>query len=149
MWSIDSNLEISEIIKSHMKGNLTIHGGPSTPDYEQKSLEFFGRNKSVDICVHGEGEAAITEVLTCLYKVDNGDLSYDVTQLESVKGITFRNYGSQNAQLCRTDARDRLEQPDSIPSPYNNGYFNSYCGEVEAAIIESNRGCRSNTPRDK
>jgi len=34
-----------------------------------------------------------------------------------------------------------MKQPDTVPSPYLNGLFDGYGGRVEAAIIETNRGC--------
>ena len=43
--------------------------------------------------------------------------------------------------LVSTEKRTRLKAPDSVPSPYLTGIFDSYDGRVEAAIIESNRGC--------
>ncbi|TQV86604.1 B12-binding domain-containing radical SAM protein [Aliikangiella coralliicola] len=141
MWSLETNLKISEIVKQHMNGNLTIHGGPSTPNYEKKCAEFFIKNKSVDIAVHGEGEVTINEVLECLFKNKSGAISYGAENLKNVTGITYRNYKAENNQVYRTEARNRLKEPDSIPSPYNKGYFDLYGGNVDAAIIESNRGC--------
>jgi len=142
MWSLDTNLKISEIIKQHIQGNLTIHGGPSTPNYKTKSVEFFEQYKSVDICVHGEGEASITEILRCLYMTQSGKVSYELSTLQDVSGITFRAYGKSGSSLYRTKSRARLKKPDIVPSPYNKGYFEHYSSkQVEAAIIESNRGC--------
>ena len=34
-----------------------------------------------------------------------------------------------------------MKAPDSVPSPYLSGLFDQYQGRVEAAIIETNRGC--------
>jgi len=142
MWSIETNMKISQAIKHHIPGNLTIHGGPSTPNYESKSREFFEQYKSVDICVHGEGEGAITEVLQCLYTTKSNHISYESTTLHQVSGITFRSYEKNGVVLRRTNSRPRLTKPDVIPSPYAEGYFDHYSDEpVEAAIIESNRGC--------
>ncbi len=141
MWSLDTNLKISALIKSHLTGNLTIHGGPSTPDYELKSRQFFEQHDSVDICVHGEGEAAIVEIFKCLSRSQNKDISYLTEKLECVAGISFRNHSVKGDHLIRTKSRTRLEKLDMIPSPYNQGYFDSYSDKVEAAIIESNRGC--------
>jgi len=142
MWSIKTNMKISQAIKQHIQGNLTIHGGPSTPNYESKSREFFELYKSVDICVHGEGEGSITEILQCLYMTKSGQISYEPATLQKVSGISFRSYEKNGDALCRTNTRVRLKKPDIIPSPYSEGYFEHYSGEqVEAAIIESNRGC--------
>jgi hypothetical protein len=34
-----------------------------------------------------------------------------------------------------------MKSPDSVPSPYLSGLFDGYNGRIEAAIIETNRGC--------
>ena len=34
-----------------------------------------------------------------------------------------------------------MREPDDVPSPYLQGVFDHYRGRVDAAIIESNRGC--------
>jgi radical SAM superfamily enzyme YgiQ (UPF0313 family) len=140
MWSLDINLKISEMLKSRDPGSLTIHGGPSTPGYPQACADFMNRNRSVDIAVHGEGEVAVVEVLECVQRDDHGAISYLPDALAKVQGLTFRSDEAQDG-LFTSVARNRLKEPDSIPSPYLEGVFDSYEGAVEAAIIESNRGC--------
>ena len=139
MWSLDINLKISQLVKQHDTQNITIHGGPSTPNYENKSQEFFRDNESVDISIHNEGEVTICEVLANLNS-ETGGLIIKEDSLKTVAGISFRSVVDA-LTVVRTEKRDRLKEPDSIPSPYNSGVFDNYTGEVEAAIIESNRGC--------
>lgn len=140
MWSSEINLKISDAVKRHSSLNLTIHGGPSTPDYQQKSQEFFASYSSVDICVHGEGEASIVGVIENIEKDKAGRVAFKEDSLSEVDGITFRSL-SNAEEVVRTKSRARLKQPEVIPSPYVEGVFDVYGGKVEAAIIESNRGC--------
>jgi hypothetical protein len=63
MWSLDVNLQISNMLKSRDNQSLTIHGGPSTPGYPAACADFMNRNQSVDIAVHGEGEVAVSDLL--------------------------------------------------------------------------------------
>ena len=139
MWSMDVNLQVSQAIKGHDKRNLTIHGGPSTPEYKQASADFMAANPSVDISVHGEGEVAITEIFEQIHKTSEGEVTYHQQALTDVTGITFRD--KLLAGLVRTAGRKRMAAPDDVPSPYLSGLFDVYEGRVEAAIIESNRGC--------
>jgi radical SAM superfamily enzyme YgiQ (UPF0313 family) len=142
MWSLETNLQISRFSKQHSKGNLTIHGGPSTPGYREKCIEFFQKNPSIDITVHGEGEATITEVFECISRESNAaSIDFDREMLNNVAGVSYKNLDTLTLNIISTGSRTRLKNPDEIPSPYNKGYFNSYRGNVEAAIIESNRGC--------
>jgi radical SAM superfamily enzyme YgiQ (UPF0313 family) len=138
MWSDDLNLEVSRVVKQHDPGNVCIHGGPSTPSYEQACRDFMTRHDSVDIAVHGEGELTVTEVLSCIVRDADGKLDF-APQLAEVEGITFRQPDS--GELVRTKPRLRMRQPDIVPSPYAEGVFDAWQGRVEAAIIETNRGC--------
>lgn len=139
MWSMDVNLQVSQAVKGHDAKNLTIHGGPSTPEYKQASADFMAAHPSVDISVHGEGEVAITEIFEHIIKTQEGEVTYNQQPLSEVTGITFRN--KLNNELIRTAGRKRMAAPDEVPSPYLSGLFDVYDGRVEAAIIESNRGC--------
>jgi len=139
MWSLELNLQISAAVKNHNSQNLTIHGGPSTPDYQQACEDFMQQHRSVDIAAHGEGEVTITDIFCNIHKSNHGSIGYDSYQMSTVAGITFRDTLAD--KVIRTAARTRMKEPDSVPSPYLSGYFDGYDGRVEAAIIETNRGC--------
>ncbi len=141
MWSIASNLDISAAVKQLNQQNITIHGGPSTPSYEAASSAFLAQNKSVDIAVHGEGEFTIVDLLEAL---NSANMTFD--HLQNVKGITYRTTftgsdGVVSERFIRTAPRPRIQNLDVLPSPYLSGAFSSYMGSIDAAIIESNRGC--------
>ena len=138
MWSDQLNLEVSRRVKERDAGNICIHGGPSTPNYEQACRDWMARHDSVDIAVHGEGEVTTTEVLAAIRRNHEGSLLFDPS-LAEVQGITFRQRGSGTVE--RTAPRLRMRQPDIVPSPYADGVFDVYEGRVEAAIVETNRGC--------
>ena len=139
MWSVELNLEISEAVKKHNKANITIHGGPSTPDYKVACQDFMQQHRSIDIAVHGEGEVAICEIVNAIVHQEGSGFAFDDFLLSAVTGISFRTAISGN--IVQTSSRERMRELDVIPSPYLSGYFDQYGGRVEAAIIESNRGC--------
>ena len=139
MWSIDVNMQISSAIKQHNTSNFTIHGGPSTPDYQQACEDFLKEHLSVDIAVHGEGEITITEIFECVGKAKAGSIHINDHALAQVTGLTYRE--NLSGRLIRTLSRERMKTPDSVPSPYLSGIFDGYNGRIEAAIIETNRGC--------
>ena len=140
MWSIEHNLAVSAAVKRHDEGNLTVHGGPSTPEYEHACEDFMARNRSVDIAVHGEGEVAACQILAAIERRSDGALQA-APGMSEVPGITYRASGGTHRDLVRTGARMRMPQPDMVPSPYIEGLFDAYEARVEAAIIETNRGC--------
>lgn len=137
MWSDGLNLDVSRAVKRHDAGNVCIHGGPSTPNYEQACRDFMQRHPSVDVAVHGEGELTTAEVLERIQRDEAGVLIVD-DGLGALQGITFRR---GDGELVRTEPRLRMREPDIIPSPYAEGVFDAYEGRVEAAIVETNRGC--------
>ena len=139
MWSIDVNMQISQAVKQHNFANFTVHGGPSTPDYAQACQDFMFENPSVDVAVHGEGEITITDLLEQVQRNEQGKIVVDSHDLSQVNGITYRDGLTRN--VLRTGSRERMKSPDMIPSPYLDGVFDGYQGRVEAAIIETNRGC--------
>ncbi len=141
IWSLDINLKISAMVKSRDPNALTLHGGPSTPEYPKACADFMRKNPSVDIAVHGEGEVSVVEILQSVQRDPNGRVTYDAERLSAVTGLAFRDRQQAGVPLVTTEKRTRLRAPDSVSSPYLTGVFDSYDGRVEAAIIESNRGC--------
>ena len=83
----------------------------------------------------------MVEILQCIQRNPNGRITYDTERLSTVTGLTFRDRKQAGLPLVTTEKRTRLRVPDSIPSPHLTGVFDSYDGRVEAAIVESNRGC--------
>ncbi len=140
MWSVTQNLKVSAAIKQHDRRNLTVHGGPSTPAYQGACEAFMARHGSVDVAVHGEGELTAVELFGQLYRNDAGGVGFDPDQLSRVAGLTFRD-PQQDTGLVRSPPRVRMRNVDAIPSPYEAGVFDAYRGKVDAAIVETNRGC--------
>lgn len=135
MWSHEYNRGLSAAVKAADPNNLTIHGGPSAPKYEEACRRHMLANPHVDVVVRGEGEATLVELLKALAK------GQGIQALADVPGLTFQTGRGPTHQLVRTTERHRLAAMDELPSPYLSGMFNHYGGKVVAAILESNRGC--------
>lgn len=135
IWSAEHNLQLSRLVKAVDHRNVTIHGGPSAPKYEEACRRFMQEQAHVDIVVRGAGEATLVEVLETLAR------QQDFAALAQVPGITFHADGPTRQQLTRTPDRERPPDVDLLPSPYLTGMFDNYGGQVVAAILETNRGC--------
>ncbi|MCR9107234.1 MAG: radical SAM protein [Gammaproteobacteria bacterium] len=133
LWTVDENLALSAAIKAVSPQSITIHGGPSTPKYEQDAQEFFAKHQHVDIAVRGEGEHTFAEVLKAL----DPECLHDLSRLEHVQGISYRSADG----VRRTESRDRIADLDTIPSPYLMGLFDDFGASRAGAILETNRGC--------
>lgn len=135
VWSVDYNLQLSALLKRVDPRNLTLHGGPSAPKYEDACRRFMQQHAHVDIVVRGAGEDTLVHVLETLAGQP------EFAALAQVPGITFHADGPARRQLVRTPERMRPTDLDQLPSPYLTGMFDHYGGQVVAAILESNRGC--------
>jgi radical SAM superfamily enzyme YgiQ (UPF0313 family) len=133
IWNYERNLKLSALVKEANPESITIHGGPSTPKYAGDCEEFFATNPHVDITVRGEGEATFAAILDAL------DPAYltDFSNLHDVAGISFGDLSG----IVHTPDRPRIEDLDSIPSPYLLGLFEPFGQARLAAVVESNRGC--------
>ena len=133
VWNVENNLALSAAVKAVNPLNITIHGGPSTPSYENDCQNFFSDHAHVDIAARGEGELTFSDILDKLDLKNTPNLEI----LSTVPGLTFRTPDG----VCRTENRERIAEVDTIPSPYLTGLFNEFGSVRSSAIIETNRGC--------
>jgi radical SAM superfamily enzyme YgiQ (UPF0313 family) len=134
IWNHDENMELSALVKQVNPANITVHGGPDTPKYEQDADAHFRKYPHVDITVRGEGEATFAEVLEAL---DGSELTGS-SALRDVAGLSFR----AGDEVIRTPDRERIADLESIPSPYLTGLFDTMAdGGASGVILETNRGC--------
>jgi radical SAM superfamily enzyme YgiQ (UPF0313 family) len=96
------------------------------------------KNSQVDICVLGEGEVAICDLVN-YYMNEN-------TKISDIKGIVYRN----NGQLIKTEKRPFIRDLNSIPFPaWDTINFDHYLGmhlrkaDPQTYVVVS-RGCPFN-----
>ncbi|MEZ5503561.1 MAG: hypothetical protein R3E50_13220 [Halioglobus sp.] len=137
LWSHEKSIAVSETVKRLSPHSITIHGGPDTPKYPEDAKAYFEKFPHVDIIIRGEGEASAAETLDRLRGVI-GQENPDLSVLEGVAGISYRYRGD----VIRNPDRPRIEDLDTIPSPYLMGLFDAYKGAPRLHVtIETNRGC--------
>lgn len=138
VWSLAYNLQLSRLVKAVDRRNLTVHGGPSAPKYEDACRDFMQAHPHVDVVVRGAGEQTLVEALEALAAAPGPS---DPTRLAAVAGLSFFADGPARRQLVRTPDRPRAADLSVMPSPYLAGMFDHYGGQVVAAVLETNRGC--------
>ncbi len=137
VWSSAQNLALCAALKAANPACITIHGGPDVPKYEGDLETWFRAHPSADVAVRNEGEGTAVDALAALVPALHGGLP-DLSVLASVPGLAFRD----GDRIVRTAERGRLEDLDSLPSPYLTGLFDSFgAAATEAAVLETNRGC--------
>ena len=137
LWTHKKSIAVSETVKRLSPDSITIHGGPDTPKYAQNAEDYFAKFPHIDIVIRSEGEASAAETLDKLRSVI-GHENPDLSVLEGVPGITYRYRG----KIVRNPDRPRIEDLDTIPSPYLTGLFEAFRGVPQLhATLETNRGC--------
>ena len=137
LWSHEKSIAVSATVKRLSPNSITIHGGPDTPKYPEDAKAYFAEFPHVDIIIRGEGEASAAETLDKLRSVI-GQENPDLSVLAGVAGISYR-YGGE---IIRNPDRPRIEDLDTIPSPYLMGLFDAYKGTPRLHVtLETNRGC--------
>ena len=104
---------ISQALKKKNSSLIFIAGGPTATFSDELVMQ---DNPAIDICVRGEGEYTVYELVTQLKK------SHDVSKIE---GITYRLSG----KIIRTQDRPLItnghkgQELDIVPSPYLSSIF--------------------------
>lgn len=128
VWNEQWALALARAYKQRRPDGWVIAGGPQVPDRAETWLR---SQPAVDLAVHGEGEATF---LTLLEAGKNGDLN-------AIDGISYWAEG----QFYSRPRGPRLQDLDSIPSPYLLGLFDPLLkerpGSQWVALWETNRGC--------
>ncbi|MFW9827620.1 MAG: B12-binding domain-containing radical SAM protein [Candidatus Thorarchaeota archaeon] len=130
---------ISKSLKVEKPNLNIIFGGPTATVSSKEILESC---KDVDLCVRGEGEETVLELLNIL-----SENSYNLKRcdLANVKGITFRkedkiNFNSdRNALLSDRFSNNNL---DKYPSPYLSKVIDPL--DAHQIGIITTRGCNQN-----
>ena len=132
IWNEQYNLELTRLVKKNYPNCKIVYGGPSSSSCTK---EWANKYPWIDYVVYGEGENIFTELLLC------------IEEKKSVKNILSIGYWCNNDFIVNKK-QQRIENLDTIPSPYTLGLFNSIVKKYQNnpnvtlnGIIETNRGC--------
>ena len=124
-WNWEITKFLAEEIKKINPECLIVLGGPQVPNHSDK---FFQKHPYVDIIVHGEGEYVLANIFEeCLKDRD----------FSKIKGLETKEF--------RTDPEPRINDLDSLPSPYLTNTIWELAEKVDGirwiCPWETNRGC--------
>ena len=122
---------VAKLAKSINVNITVVAGGPHPTMVGADVL----RCPDIDICVKGEGEQTVVELLNAIG---------EQKELDAVKGIIYR----KNGQIVETGSRELIEDLDSICFPYENALetlidYHKYPLYAFGSIIAT-RGCPYN-----
>lgn len=124
IWSLDRILAISSAIKAALPGVKIVLGGPEASFQDYQILQ---QNYFIDFIIRGEGEETLEELLLTL--ISHGETA-------GINGISYQTAG----KIMQNRDRELIKCIDSIPSPFQNGYFGKGHGFT---YYEASRGCPS------
>ena len=128
VWNRNYNFTLAQKIKEINPNVFIIFGGPEPPITNPNI--FLDVIPFCDVIVRGEGEYIFASLLEKCIK--NEDYSNDAGLLINQNGVCKDN-----------GAGERINELDSVPSPYLSGVFDSILPLEKEwnAVIETNRGC--------
>lgn len=130
IWNKNYNNTLAKKLKETNPEILIIVGGPEPP---VTNKDFFKLYPYVDVVVKQEGEITFRKILETLI-LQEKDFTKISGLLVNVEGTTVD-----------TGPTTRIDNLDSIPSPYLTGVFDKLIEQhpevTWSATVESNRGC--------
>jgi len=135
-WNADLNNKMSTWVKSISPEAIVVYGGPNIDYSEEGGKRFFKTHTSTDFYVPYQGERPFINLLNRIF--DNG---LDASKLTTnpIDGVVF--YNKNKNEVVWGKPVPRIENPDSIPSPYLTGLLDNFFDTDLIPIAETNRGC--------
>lgn len=128
LWNFNYSLETAKQVKQANPNCVIVFGGSQIPCNPERLEKLLRGNSSIDIACYGEGEIPFVRILQSLKTKD----------WENVPSIGF----VKDNKFIQTPCLPRITNLDDIPSPYNEGVFDSiFRKEKWSALWETNRGC--------
>jgi len=127
VWNRNYNFKLAKRVKELNPNVLVLFGGPEPPI---ANPDIFSIMPFCDIVVKGEGEYTFSSLIEKW--INKEDYS-------KVSGLLI----NENGKCKDTGVPERIQDLDTVPSPYLNGVFDSIL-PLESewnAVIETNRGC--------
>ena len=100
---------------------ITVLGGPDFAKDNDQKLEYFKKNKYIDIRVLLEGEVAFSNIIKLV--LDNGINKKDKIFHDKIAGCVYLNKAENKLVQGETG---RIQLLDTIPSPYTSGILDEY-----------------------
>ena len=128
-WSIVQSDRIAEQVRRLNPEALVVYGGNHVSHQWET---FFAGRPFADVLVNGEGEETFAALLA-RYLQDPR-----MRDFSGIAGITFR---TPVGEVVVNAERPRLEDLDSLPSPYLTRLLDEQVAAGATALLETNRGC--------
>ena len=135
-WSADLNNQISKKIKGASPDTVIVYGGPNINYSEFGYRKFFATHNSTDFYITHEGEMPFANLIK---EVLGGYQGLSALRRKPIDGVI--SYDRNADVIIQGKKIPRIEDLDSIPSPYLTGMLDQFFDTPLIPIVETNRGC--------
>lgn len=135
LWNCELSALIAGVAKRELAGVLVVQGGPNFPLDADARRAYLSRHRDVDVYVVGEGEEAVAQLLEDVL-ASNGSIA-GLRKSGRLLSCCYLD----GDQLMTGAVLPRLQNLDTIPSPYLNGLLDKFFDGRLYPQIETNRGC--------
>ena len=128
IWNRQYNYQVARKVKQLNPSCVIVFGGPEP---EITNPDIFKKHPFMDLVVQSEGEKTFHQIL----------LKFADKDFPSIPGLLINN----NQEVLNTGYPNRIDDLETIPSPYLSGIFDDLVKKHPAivwnVILETNRGC--------
>ena len=134
VWNSNLSHWACRVAKKKNPNVLTCQGGPDFPLFRDQKLSYLKKHNYLDIRVLNEGEIAFSKILQLMLgKEDRNAILFD-----KIEGCVYLHQGGKT--LVEGNA-SRVDNLDSIPSPYTTGLLDEFFDGKLIPIIQTTKGC--------
>ncbi|PIQ96713.1 MAG: radical SAM protein, partial [Nitrospinae bacterium CG11_big_fil_rev_8_21_14_0_20_56_8] len=134
-WNANLAYNFTLLAKSLNINALTVWGGTNYPFESSPQEEFLRKRPALDVHVFYEGEQAFGEVVERM--LATGTARNALT--EPIPGCQF--ISPSDGSFVSGPSLPRIQDLDSIPSPYVTGWLDKFFDGVLTPLLETARGC--------
>ena len=136
MWNVNLVRKVITCCKMINSDTITVIGGPSVSRISDHYKRLLDNNPDLDIIVLDQGEKSFANIIS---RILSTGFHYKQHFDETISGCATRLGNSNTVE--RGDLETDYSVLNSIPSPYLNGYLDSFLELGFLPQLETNRGC--------
>jgi radical SAM superfamily enzyme YgiQ (UPF0313 family) len=134
-WNEKLALQYAQYVKSISSSTVVIFGGPNFPIDTTERKQYLLSHSQIDFYIKWEGELATVELIRKL-----SENNFNVEAVKSM-GLEIDNVCYSYRDSYVEGADGRVDNIDSMPSPYLGGLFDNFLKSDFIPLFETTRGC--------
>ena len=139
IWCQSVSEDVFQFYKKVKEDGITVWGGPNFPVNElHKAKQYLVDRQYVDFYIPFEGETPFLNITKAVLEFGN-----DAKKLKSIHQNCFDGsfFISENNELIGNNIGVKIKDINSIPSPYLEGWLDSFLKQGFHPMLETRRGC--------